>query len=159
MAKPADAWALKPHDAPRLGQRGALLSLSLTSRKGIPCPSLYLALLEHCADSSEATEPKGGSTMTDAKKCERCGPQKATTHLEFRYSGAWNACASCAQKLIAFHATGGKYKRTRRQGKIMIIPGWPREKPLNPERRTVKRSAGSRLWGPGEWARRARKAA
>ena len=119
----------------------------------------YLALLEHCAESSEATEPKGGGTMTDAKQCERCGPQKATKHHEFRYSGAWNVCASCAQKLIAFHATGGKPKRTRRQGKIKIIPGWSREKPLNPEGRTVKRSAGSRRWGPDEWARRAGEAA
>jgi hypothetical protein len=66
----------------------------------------------------------------DPEACDRCGLQKATTHLEFAFSGPWNVCVDCRQKLIALHAKGGK--------------------------RTANRSPGSRLWTPEDLAHKAR---
>jgi len=53
--------------------------------------------------------------------CDRCGVQKATKHLEFAFSGPWNVCVDCRQKLIAFHAKGGK--PTLDQDREAGVPG------------------------------------
>jgi len=57
----------------------------------------------------DQTEPMNAARSVGPDACDRCGTQKATKHLEFAFSGPWNVCVDCRQKLIAFH--GGKPKR------------------------------------------------
>ncbi len=60
--------------------------------------------------------------------CDRCGVQKATKHLEFVFSGPWNVCVDCRQKLIAFH--GGRPKRDlETEG---VVPGLAFAAPVQP---------------------------
>ena len=93
----------------------------------------------------------------DPEACDRCGVQKATKHLEFAFSGPWNACVDCRRKLIAFHAKGGNPKRDRERKKSFLA--WHSQRPFSPERRTANRSAGSRLWTPEDLAHKARRVA
>lgn len=93
----------------------------------------------------------------DPEACDRCSVQKATTHLEFAFSGPWNVCVHCRQKLIAFHTRGGKPKRDRERKKSFLA--WHSQRPFSPERRTANRSAGSRLWTPEELAHDAQRVA
>jgi len=58
----------------------------------------------------------------DPEACDRCGVQKATNHLEFAFSGPWNVCVACWQKLIAFHAKGGRPKQVAHI--IVTAPRW-----------------------------------
>ena len=95
--------------------------------------------------------------FVDPEACDRCGVQKATTHMEFAFSGPWNVCLDCRQKLIAFHAKGGNPKRDRDRKKSFLP--WHSQRPFSPERRTTSRSAGSRLQTPEDVAHKARRVA
>jgi len=93
----------------------------------------------------------------DLEACDRCGVQKATTHLEFAFSGPWNVCVGCGRKLIAFHAKGGQPKRDRERKRSFLA--WHPQHPLSLERRTANRSAGARLRTPEDLAQTARRVA
>jgi len=86
----------------------------------------------------------------DLQACDRCGVQKATVHLEFAFSGPWNACADCGQKLIAFHGKGGKPKGDRERKKSPLA--WHSQRPLGLERGTAPGGPGPHLWTPKDLA-------
>ena len=92
----------------------------------------------------------------DPEACDRCGVQKATTHLEFVFSGPWNVCMDCRRTLIAVHAKGRPQRDQERKKSFLA---WPSQRPFSPERRTAKRSAGSRVRSPEDLAHNTRRVA